>query len=406
MKRSPTTVCFPFIGDDVGGSHISAIKLIQGLNRQRFNPIIVLHDETAELANLLTRKGLSFIRAPDVQLMQSRRMAGNGQQGSSIWTYLTNTLPKLRSFLRNHDVDIVHTNDGRIHANWAIAARTAGAKLLWHHRGDPDANGVNILAPLLANHIVTVSNFSRPRRPILPVRHKTTVVHSPFDHPTMTDRLQAHKAFASELDLPPETRFLGYFGGLIDRKRPVKFVEIVHAFIKRHPEIPVAGLIFGISPPDGPPLEEAVRDRALRLGISGNIHLMGFRQPVEPCMCAVDILLVPAVNEPFGRTLIEAMFLGTPVVATNHGGNPEAIADGENGFLVEPENPETFVAPIHRLLTDRTCWQRTSDTAQRQALSSYSVAKHIDSIAAIYERLFLQPANRVTAAASGREPEA
>ena len=49
-------------------------------------------------------------------------------------------------------------------------------------------------------------------------------------------------------------------------------------------------------------------------------------------MSGTEILLVPAVREPFGRTLIEAMLLGTPVVATDSGGNREAIVDEMNGF--------------------------------------------------------------------------
>jgi glycosyltransferase involved in cell wall biosynthesis len=114
---------------------------------------------------------------------------------------------------------------------------------------------------------------------------------------------------------------------------------------------------------------------------------MGFRSPVAPFMSAVDALLVPAVNEPFGRTLIEAMLLGTPVIATNHGGNPEAINDGDNGYLVPPEEPEAFVAPLHRLLTDPVEWNRISVTARCQALDHYGVDAHIDGVTNIYDRM-------------------
>ena len=320
-----------------------------------------------------------------------------GQRGraSTTWLYLTKAVPRMRRFLRAHGVDVVHTNDGRVHANWALPARAAGAKLLWHHRGDPRARGVNILAPVLAHHIVTVSRFASPDRPVLPVNHKLSVVHSPFDHPAARfDRSRAHGALASELGYPPETKFLGYFGGLIDRKRPVAFVDAVHAFIRRHPDIPVAGVLFGQEAPDGPPLEAAVRKRAAELEIGNRIHLMGFRHPIEPWMCATDILLVPAVREPFGRTLIEAMLLGTPVVATNHGGNPEAINDGETGFLVEADDPEAFTAPIHRLLADPECWRYVSGTARDRALSSYSLERHVERLTGIYEGLCRQRSPR------------
>ncbi|WP_234883290.1 glycosyltransferase [Ensifer adhaerens] len=114
---------------------------------------------------------------------------------------------------------------------------------------------------------------------------------------------------------------------------------------------------------------------------------MGFRHPVAPYMCAVDILLVPAMSEPFGRTLIEAMMYGTPVVATNHGGNPEAIENNVTGFLVEPENPEAFVAPMEHLLKDRNEWQRISETARTSTLAAYGIKPHVDGIVSIYQRI-------------------
>jgi len=345
------------------------------------------------MAELLNDEGVDFVLTPEVPLPDAGpQLAWSSVGVPALWHHLSKTVPQLTKFLKAHNVDIVHTNDGRIHAMWAAATRAAGAKQLWHHRADPTAFGVNFLAPLTARHIVTVSRFARPQRPILPIGRKWSVVHSPFEHPKVSpDRTQARAELLQEIGCAEDTRTIGYFGALIDRKRPVAFVDAVHAFIRSHPEIPIAGLIFGREPPGGQPLEDAVRKRALELSIEDRIHLMGFRYPVEPCICGTDILLVPAVNEPFGRTLIEAMMLGTPVVATDHGGNPEAIEPGVNGCLVEPETPAAFVSPMYQLLGDDADWQRMSDTARTQALSSYGLEKHVGQIANIYEQMSNRP---------------
>src|SRR3546814_9556362 len=92
--------------------------------------------------------------------------------------------------------------------------------------------------------------------------------------------------------------------------------------------MPVTGLLFGGTLQPG--LDKAVLERAARLGIADRIRLMGFRHPSAPWMAACDALLVTAVEEPFGRTLIEAMLLRTRVVAANSGGNPEAIRHGRS----------------------------------------------------------------------------
>lgn len=387
MTSPHPTICFPFTGEDVGGSHISALKLVAALGERGFRPLVVLHTTDGPLAQYMAARSMPFEAAPTVVL--------NGAQSGRLATAVnlaTSVVPAIRQFVRNRKIDVVHTNDGRIHVAWSIGARTGGARVLWHHRGDPDARATNLLAPLVADHLVTVSRFACPRRPIRSVADRWTVVHSPFERfaPDTWSREACHDALAAELGLAPGTRFLGYFGLLLARKRPVTFVEVVAALRRARPDLPVAGLLFGDDPVGHPPQKEAVRRAARALGIADAIHFMGFRDPVEPCMRGIDALVVPALNEPFGRTLIEAMFLETPVVATNHGGNPEAIVQGETGFLVSPRDAEAFVAPLTALLTDPDLATRISDAARRNVENRFSVDRHAEQIIELYRRITRQ----------------
>ena len=68
--------------------------------------------------------------------------------------------------------------------------------------------------------------------------------------------------------------------------------------------------------------EDEVREYANTLGITENIRLMGFRSPGSQWLSACDLLMVTSIEEPFGRALVEAMLLETPIVATDSGGNP------------------------------------------------------------------------------------
>ncbi|WP_265518334.1 glycosyltransferase family 4 protein [Nitratireductor luteus] len=385
MLARPISVCFPFVGDEIGGSHVSAVRFIQALDRRFVRALVALHVVDGPLAGYLTERGIPFVRAP------ARPFPGRNSQPAAALRglrYTIRALAPLTHFLKENDIDLVHTNDGRIHAVWALPARLAGARQVWHHRGDPDARGVNWLAPLVAGHIVTVSRFARPQRPLVDVSRKLSVIHSPFDVPSETcDRSAARAMLIEALGCSSETLFLGYFGVLIERKRPLDFVEAVAAYVRRYPEMPVMGLLFGAPGTESPELGQAVTQRAEALGIGSRIRLMGFRSPVEPWMQAIDILLITAVREPFGRTLIEAMFLGTPVVATDDGGNPEAIEHGVTGLLVPPEAPERFVEPVHSLLTDRGYRSRITRAARECAYASYGVETHARELMAIYRVL-------------------
>jgi glycosyltransferase involved in cell wall biosynthesis len=103
-------------------------------------------------------------------------------------------------------------------------------------------------------------------------------------------------------------------------------------------------------------------------------------------IAGVDVNVVTAINEPFGRTLIEAMLLKTPVVATRHGGNIEAIIDGESGFLVDPYLPEAFVLPLTRLFREQRTKQHIVDNA-KQFADGLSTEAHVKQVTDIYTEL-------------------
>ncbi|MEE4014591.1 glycosyltransferase family 4 protein [Roseibium sp. FZY0029] len=384
-------VLFPFVGGPVlGGSHISALSLAASLDPNRFEPRVLVHFEPGAIGKRARDLGLDFEVLEDAPLMSSPGLPLPGRVGPL--GYLTKTLPALRRTLKRIDPDIVHTNEGRMHANWIVPSKLSGCRHLWHHRQDPAARGANILAPLLADHIVSVSHYAMPSRPIRSIGGRASVIRSPFDFPTVRpDRTAAHAALCDELGLPRDAVLLGYFGSIIKRKRPDGFVRAVDAVRRALPDRQVHGLLFGEAVAATQGLDETCKVLASSIGLEDNFHFMGFRSPVFEAMSGVDVMLVPAVNEPFGRTLIESMYLGTPVVATRHGGNVEAIADRLTGFLVEPDDPESFVEPISSLISDPALRTRIADAAQADATAKYGAERHVSEISRLYEKLVVGP---------------
>lgn len=379
-------VLFPFAGGDlVGGSHQSALRLAAGLDRHRFEPVVLVHGEGGKVARFATQNGLDPIRVDRPGIIAPRYSRRPGD--ASAPGYLLTGVPRLARLLRRWKIDIVHTNDGRMHLTWALPARLAGCRLIWHHRGDPGAAGVNRVAPLLAHRVVTVSDFSRPARPIRPLGDRLRVIRSPFDTPTdQPDRAACAQALRARIGAAPDAVVLGYFGALNERKRPDHFVRAIAATCSALPGRDIHGAIFGRPERDGDPVEQDLRALAQSLGIADRIHLMGHVSPVEPVLAGVFALLVTARGEPFGRTLIEAMHLGTPVIATRHGGNPEAIEDGRNGFLVDPDDPAAFTAPLARLLDEPGLTDRIT-AAARTGLDRYSTAEHLRRVQALYDEV-------------------
>lgn len=374
-------VCFPFVGDVLAGSHISALGLVKNLPSTGFRPLVVLHKPEGPLAELLRREKIAFVTAPMADTPE-RMSPRNGAAVAAV----LRLLPSLVRFLRKNKVAVVHTNDGRAHIIWGIAAKLAGAKLLWHHRGDPDSFGLRYLAPWLADRVVSVSKFAAPRPGLLSAARKCTVIHSPFDleAPDQFNRADCRARLVAELQCPPETKLLGYVGSLVERKRPLLFVDTVAALSRHLPYEKYIGVLLGNSFSG---LDELCRARAESLGVADKIRLLGFRYPGEPWMAALDALLVPAVNEPLGRTLVEAMLLGTPVIATRSGGNPEAIRHNETGILVEPEDPDAFARAITELFQHPGRIASMVARARADAHERFGAARHVTSVTRTYDSL-------------------
>ncbi|RZK02288.1 MAG: glycosyltransferase family 1 protein [Novosphingobium sp.] len=377
---SPITVCFPFTGDVVGGSHFSALGLIKALDGQRVKPIVLPQKANGAIATFFRDAGVEVQASPASAELGYARPVGPLRYMRTLFD-----LPEQVRHLRRLGVDIVHTNDGRTHANWAMAARLAGAGLLWHHRGDPGASGLRFIAPLLASRVVAVSHFALPDPGVWSARSRSEVVHSPFDTAVVEDRKAARAAILRELGSHEDTWLLGYMGAFVERKRPSLFIDAVVELVRRHPAQPIAALMFGED-------YDARTGRALiahahRRGVAHVVKFMGFRDNGPFWLAGCDLLMVPAIGEPFGRTLVEAMLVGTPVVATASGGNPEALRGGALGLLVPPESASELAQACHHILNNPALTAAMTKAAAEDARTRFGIERHASRIVSIYAEI-------------------
>ena len=99
------------------------------------------------------------------------------------------------------------------------------------------------------------------------------------------------------------------------------------------------------------------------------------------------MLVAPAVNEGFGRTLVEAILCGTPVIAADHGGHREIITHAKIGILVPADDAEAFAEAVSRLLNTPSDGCVVADEARSSAAARYSVTAHVEQIQSIYASL-------------------
>ena len=176
---------------------------------------------------------------------------------------------------------------------------------------------------------------------------------------------------------------LGFFGSFVPRKRPLLFVDLI-AELHTRLDRPIYGLMFGEA--KVAEMGEALREHIAQKGMEESVRLMGFRTPGHDWIAGCDQLIVPAVDEPLGRTLVEAMLVGTPVVATRSGGNGEALAE-DTGVLVEPENAAFLADGVERVLGDPLATREMVERARITARERFSKERHATSVMRVYDQL-------------------
>lgn len=377
MTDDRLTICFPLIGEILGGSHVSLKGLLDRLDRDKYRILIICDQNGSKISRFFD----DFEQLPDPVSARRSFVVGEPFGWRKIAAGVRG-LPKRARLLRAQKVHIVHTNDGQNHAYWGLAAKLAGTAHLWHHRSDPSARGIRFVAPLLADRIVAVSEFALPERRWGALRH-ARVIHSPFDVSAPIDRAAARRKLVEELGCREDAVLCGYFGLFIDRKRPLDFIAAVRELGKIAGK-PAYGLLFGEAADDA--LYTRIRSSIAASGDDATIQLMGFRSPGIEWISACDLLLVPAIDEPLGRTLVEAMLAGTPIIATRSGGNSEALAP-DHGVLVPPDDPAAMAEAAATLLRDPARCEAMTGEARKTAVTRFSSERHLSEIEQIYGQL-------------------
>lgn len=138
---------------------------------------------------------------------------------------------------------------------------------------------------------------------------------------------------------------------------------------------------------DNKAFEATLWRRARQLGVLDAVTFLGERADIPELMHALDVVLVPSWEEPFGRSVIEGMAMERVVIATDVGGPREIIDHGATGLLASPKDPKAWAAKIERLLDDDELRARIGRAARAALDERFDVGTHVRSMINVYREL-------------------
>jgi glycosyltransferase involved in cell wall biosynthesis len=181
-----------------------------------------------------------------------------------------------------------------------------------------------------------------------------------------------------ELKLAPDERLIVAVGNLYPVKGHVHAIDALAQITVRHPKVHLA--ISGRGD-----LEQQLRARARAHGIEDRVHLLGLRSDVRAILAAADLFVMPSLSEGLPLSLLEAMFAGCPIVATDVGQVRVALANGTAGILVEPGSSTALGSGLDRLLSDPAEARRLGGVAALRAVGEYDLSRMVQRYADLYD---------------------
>lgn len=183
-----------------------------------------------------------------------------------------------------------------------------------------------------------------------------------------------------ELRLGPGDRLAVSVGNLYPVKGHQFAIEAVALLARKHPTLHLA--IAGRGQ-----LAEGLAAHASERGVGARVHLLGLRTDIPAILAAADLFVLPSLSEASPLALLEAMFAGCPIVASDVGEISTALGHGEAGVLVEPGDVAALAAALDRLLSDSRSAHELGSRASDRARAEHGLSRMVHRYASIYQDL-------------------
>lgn len=298
-------------------------------------------------------------------------------------------LPRLLGFIRRERPDVVHTHLRKSDLVGQLAAALAGVpvRVSSIHNTDPWRRkaALSRINRLLNSPCQRVIAVSQEVHDYLLATHayppeKLVTIDNGIDLARFDPQRQPPADLAAAWGLDPTAPTIGVIGRLEPQKGHSVLLE---AAVRVTRELGEARfLVIG----DGP-LRTQLEARRSGLGLDGRVIFTGVLRDIPATLAALDLVAFSSLWEGLPVTMLEAMAMARPVVATAVGGIPGVLCDGENGVLVRAGDPEALAHGLLRVLRDPQLARRLGQQAREVVLQHYSAQTMHRRILDLYQGL-------------------
>ena len=392
-------------GIGYGGAIICLRHLVRHLDRNRFEPLVVTgrtspdyqaianearwqyipdrHFDNVSLRRRLAKQAW-LNKVPSLHFISKQLLA----RGDDLFNFLPFFL-RLLWLAKCFRVDLIHANNEPFCNRAALlVAKVLQIPCICHIRGgDHEGSQLMQWTYSLPDHFISVSHWvAKSLQENLHIAaNKISVVYDGIALEKLNiyaDGIQFRDAY----HVADDDFAVGLVGLLIPWKGQVLFLEAAKLLRSKIPCLKM--LIIGGTPDDCIAYEALLRQRVKDEQLTEMIIFTGHISSMETVYNGLDVVLSASTQpEPLGTVVIEAMAMGRPIIAPNHGGAAEMILHDETGLLFDPGDIQSLANAIEKLCCSKSLRVKLGENARSVALKSFAVEDHVRHIQNIYQQL-------------------
>lgn len=364
---------------DTGGLENGLVNIINRCPPDRYSHVIICLSTAESFASRLT--------APGVEVIELRKKPGHDL--GMYW--------RLWRELRRLKPAIIHSrNLAALEAQiiGLLAAPRARRVHGEHGRDFNDLDGSNKkyralrigLAPVISRFITVSRDLAEWLQESLGISSlKITQIYNGVDSTRFVANVDSAVLQGSPANfLTPESIVVGSVGRLATVKNQKLLITAVAQLLDNQPELrPIVRCVLVGEGPEREALEQCIAQRNLK----DSVWMTGDRDDVPVLLSAMNVFVLPSLNEGISNTVLEAMASGLPVVATRVGGNPELVEDGVNGILVPSNDASALAQALASILTKPERIREMGKAGRLQIENSFDWAATVAAYIKVYDEV-------------------
>ncbi len=291
---------------------------------------------------------------------------------------------RIARIVRSGGFDIVHMHTARAHSLGAMAcafnrspACVVARRIAFRVKTGPLGLAIPIKYRGRIDSYIAVCGAARDRLVDAGVDpEKVHVVHSGAVLPD----IDPGKDVRRELGIGPDEKIVCNAGALVDAKDQQSLIRASKIVIEKAPGTKF--IIVGKGK-----LERTLKKLAARIGVADSVIFTGFREDIGSYLGAADVFTLSSEMEGLNNSVVEAMMMGKPVVATKVGGIEEIIDHEKTGLLVQPGDHAVLARAIIDILKNPEKAAALAGAGREKARERFTAERMVAGTISVYEKL-------------------